>query len=175
LDILSKTPGELGGAGGAAPDIFGNYKVYEGYGELVAPLLEDKPGFKSLTLEAGARFSSQKIDGGGTNNDWTYKVGLSWEPFDSVKLRGNYARAVRAPNIGELFSPVSTGLTSLATDPCAGTLATNPGLAAGQPLRAVCLAQGAPVGTIGSILNPTAAQANSQHHRHRPDRRADLG
>ncbi len=160
-DILSKTPGELGGAGGAAPDIFGNYKVYEGYGELVAPLLEDKPGFKSLTLEAGARFSSQKIDGGGTNNDWTYKVGLSWEPFDSVKLRGNYARAVRAPNIGELFSPVSTGLTSLATDPCAGTIATNPGLAAGQPLRAVCLAQGAPVGTIGSILNPTAAQANS--------------
>ena len=76
-DILSKTPGELGGAGGAAPDIFGQYKVYEGYGELVAPLLEDKPFFKSLTLEAGARFSSQKIDGGGTNNDWTYKVGLS--------------------------------------------------------------------------------------------------
>ena len=160
-DILAKTPGELGGAGGAAPDIKGGYKVYEGYGELVAPLLEDKPGFKSLTLEAGARFSSQKIDGGGTNNDWTYKVGLSWEPFNDVKLRGNYARAVRAPNIGELFSPVSTGLTSLGTDPCAGTLATNPGLAAGQPLRAVCLAQGAPVGTIGSILNPTAAQANS--------------
>lgn len=160
-DILAKTPGELGGAGGAAPDIFGNYKVYEGYGELVAPLLEDKPGFKSLTLEAGARFSSQKIDGGGTNNDWTYKVGLSWEPFDSVKLRGNYARAVRAPNIGELFSPVSTGLTSLATDPCAGTLVSNPALAVGSPLRAVCIAQGAPVGTIGSILNPTAAQANS--------------
>ena len=155
-DILSKTPGELGGAGGAAPDIFGQYKVYEGYGELVAPLLEDKPFFKSLTLEAGARFSSQKIDGGGTNNDWTYKVGLSWEPVDDLKIRGNYARAVRAPNIGELFSPVSTGLTSLAADPCAGAAPT-----ANANLRAVCIAQGAPASTIGSILNPTAAQANS--------------
>lgn len=155
-DVLSKTPGELGGAGGAAPDIFGAYKVYEGYGEVVAPLLEDKPFFKSLTLEAGARFSSQKIDGGGTNNDWTYKVGLSWEPVEDIKLRGNYARAVRAPNIGELFSPVSTGLTSLAADPCAGAApVTN------ANLRAVCIAQGAPAGTIGSILNPTAAQANS--------------
>jgi len=155
-DVLAKTPGELGGAGGAAPDIFGGYKVYEGYGELIAPLLADKAFFKSLTLEAGARYSSQQINGGGTNNDWTYKVGLSWEPIDDVKLRGNYARAVRAPNIGELFSPVSTGLTSLATDPCAGSAPVS-----NANLRAVCLAQGAPAGTIGSILNPTAAQANS--------------
>ncbi len=157
-DVLAKTPGELGGAGGAAPDIFGQYKVYEGYGELVAPLLEDKPFFKSLTLEAGARFSSQKINNGGSNNDWTYKIGLSWEPVDDLKIRGNYARAVRAPNINELFSPVSTGLTSLAADPCAGAAPTLP---ANANLRAVCIAQGAPVGTIGSILQPTAAQANS--------------
>lgn len=155
-DVLAKTPGELGGAGGAAPDIFGQYKVYEGYGELVAPLLEDKPFFKSLTLEAGARFSSQKINNGGSNNDWTYKIGLSWEPVDDLKIRGNYARAVRAPNIAELFSPVSTGLTSLAADPCAGAAPTT-----NANLRAVCIAQGAPVGTIGSILQPTAAQANS--------------
>ena len=155
-DVLAKTPGELGGAGGAAPDIFGGYEVYEGYGELIAPLLEDKAFAKSLTLEAGARYSSQKINGGGTNNDWTYKVGLSWEPVDDVKLRGNYARAVRAPNISELFSPVSTGLTSLSTDPCAGSAPVS-----NANLRAVCLAQGAPAGTIGSILNPTAAQANS--------------
>jgi iron complex outermembrane recepter protein len=160
-DVLAKTPGELGGAGGAAPDIKGAYDVYEGFGELIAPLIEDKPGFKSLTLEGGARYSRYSIEGGNSNTTWTYKVGLSWEPVADIKLRGNYARAVRAPNIGELFSPVSTGLTTLQTDPCAGTLAGNPGLAVGQPLRAVCLAQGAPLGTLGSILNPTAAQANS--------------
>lgn len=166
-DVLAKTPGELGGAGGAAPDIFGSYDTYEAYGELVAPLMEDQPGFKSLTLELGARYSSQRITGGGQNNNWTYKVALSWEPIDDIKIRGNYARAVRAPNIAELFTPVTTGLTNLAFDPCYGQNTNsaapqyNPGLVAGQPLRAVCLAQGAPLGTIGSILQPTAAQANS--------------
>jgi outer membrane receptor protein involved in Fe transport len=154
-DLLAKTPGELGGAGGAAPDIDGGYNVYEAYGEIIAPLIEDKPGFKSLTLEAGARYSKYNVDGGGSPETWTYKAGLSWEPINDLKLRGNYARAVRAPNIGELFTPVTVGLTNLGVDPCAGAApSTN------ANLRAVCLAQGAPAGTIGSITNPTAGQAN---------------
>ena len=63
-DLLAKTPGELGGAGGAAPDINGGYHVYEGYGELIAPLVEDKPMMKSLTLEGGARYSKYSVQGG---------------------------------------------------------------------------------------------------------------
>ena len=77
------------------------------------------------------------------------------QPINDIKFRGNYQRAVRAPNIGELFSPVSTGLTNLGTDPCAGAApVTN------ASLRAVCIAQGAPAATIGTINNPTAGQAN---------------
>ncbi len=155
-DVLAKTPGELGGAGGAAPDINGGYNVYEGYAELIAPLVEDKPMMKSLTLEGGARYSKYQVDGAGSNQTFTYKVGLSWEPVADIKLRANYSHAVRAPNIGELFSPVSTGLTTLAVDPCAGAAPTT-----NATLRAVCIAQGAPAGSIGSILNPTASQANS--------------
>ncbi len=154
-DLLAKTPGELGGAGGAAPDIDGGYKVYEGFAELIVPLIADKPFFKSLTLEAGARYSDYKINGAGSNDTWTYKVGGSWEPIDSLKFRGNYSRAVRAPNIGELFTPQNTVLTNLGIDPCAGAAPTT-----NANLRAVCLAQGAPAGTIGSITNPTAGQAN---------------
>lgn len=154
-DLLSKTPGELGGAGGAAPDIDGGYSVWEGYGELVAPLVSDKPFFKSLTAEGGVRYSKYKIRNGGSNETWTYKFGGSWEPVDDIKFRGNYARAVRAPNIFELFNPLTTGLTNLATDPCAGAAPTT-----NANLRAICIAQGAPAGTIGSIANPTAAQAN---------------
>lgn len=154
-DLLAKTPGELGGAGGAAPDIDGGFNVWEGYGELIAPLIEDKPMFKSLTLEGGARYSKYKVDGGGNNETWTYKVGASWEPVADVKIRGNYAHAVRAPNIGELFTPLTTGLTNLGIDPCAGSAPVS-----NANLRAVCLAQGAPLGTIGAITNPTAAQAN---------------
>lgn len=154
-DLLAKTPGELGGAGGAAPDIDGGYDVYEAYAEVVAPLIEDKPFFESLTLEAGIRYSDYSIAGAGGYNATTWKAGGSWEPGAGVKVRGNYSHAVRAPNIGELFTPTSVGLTNLGIDPCAGAAPVG-----NANLRAVCIAQGAPAGTIGSITNPTAAQAN---------------
>ena len=157
-DSLSKQAGELGGAGGAAPDITGGYNVWEAFGELVVPLVQDKPGFESLTVTGGVRYSSYKVDAptSPTYKTTTYKGEGTWEPVQGVKIRGNYSRAVRAPNISELFSPNSTGLTTLTTDPCAGAAPV-----ANATLRAVCLAQGAPVGTIGSITNPTANQADA--------------
>jgi len=157
-DLLAQTPGELGGAGGAAPNINGGYDVYEAIGEIVAPLVQDAPFFKSLTIEAGVRYSAYEVDAPGrpSYNATTYKAGGSWEPTDGFKIRGNYARSVRAPNINELFNPRTTGLTNLSFDPCAGA-APN----ANANLRAVCLAQGAPAVTIGSIAQPSAGQANS--------------
>lgn len=154
-DLLAQTPGELGGAGGAAPNIDGSYDVYEAFGEIIAPIVSEKPLFHSLTLEAGIRYSSYNVDGAAQQNKTTtWKAGGSWEPVESFKIRGNYSRAVRAPNIGELFTPQTVGLTNLGVDPCAGAAPTT-----NANLRAVCLAQGAPVGSIGSITNPTAAQA----------------
>lgn len=155
-DTLAKTPGELGGAGGADPDIDGGYNVKEAYGELILPLIEDRPFFENLTIETGARYSDYKIRGAGGYDTFTWKAGGSWEPGAGVKFRGNYSRAVRAPNIGELFTPQTVGLTNLGIDPCAGSAPV-----ASADLRAICLAQGAPAGTIGSITNPTAAQANA--------------
>lgn len=156
-DVLAKTPGELGGAGGAAPDINGGYEVYEGFGELILPIASDMPGIHELTVEAGIRQSHYKIAAAGnpTFDTTTWKVAGTWAPTPDFKVRGNYQRAVRAPNIGELFSPVSTGLTNLGTDPCQGAAPlTN------ANLRAVCLAQGAPAAVIGTIQAPTAGQAN---------------
>ncbi|KAB7644178.1 TonB-dependent receptor domain-containing protein [Polymorphobacter fuscus] len=156
-DSLAKTPGELGGAGGAAPDINGGYDVKEVYGELIAPLVQDKPFFENLTLEAGARYSDYKVDAPGnpSYDTFTWKAGGTWEMVQGFKVRGNYSRAVRAPNIGELFTPVTTGLTNLSVDPCAGA---NP--VTNTALRTVCLAQGAPATSIGGIQQPTAGQAN---------------
>ena len=156
-DLLAKTPGELGGAGGAAPDIKGGYEVYEGFGELIIPIAQDKPMMHELSIEGGFRQSHYKIAAAGspTYNATTWKVAGTWAPTPDFKIRGNYQRAVRAPNIGELFSPVTTGLTNLGSDPCAGAAPTT-----NATLRAVCLAQGAPVATIGFINNPTAGQAN---------------
>ena len=157
-DVLAKTPNELGGAGGAAPDVNGGLQVYEGFAEVIAPLITDKPFFNSLTVEAGIRRSHYTVNTPGEPKfkTTTWKVAGSWEPTSDVKFRGNYQHAVRAPNIGELFFPVTTGLTNLGTDPCAGGAPlTNANLAA------VCLAQGAPPTTLGFISNPTAAQANA--------------
>ncbi|HET9397217.1 MAG TPA: TonB-dependent receptor [Sphingomicrobium sp.] len=169
-DLLAKQAGELGGAGGAAPDIDGGYSVYEGYGELIAPLIEDKPFAESLTLEAGIRYSKYEVDGvDGGNETWTWKAGGSWEPGYGLKIRGNYSKAVRAPNIGELFTPQTVGLTNLSADPCVGTLdpgAVVPGVLPLNPnlanpdLVAICTAQGAGA-FIGGITQPTAGQVNA--------------
>ena len=156
-DTLAQTPGELGGAGGAQPTFNGGYEVTEGFGELVVPLVADVTLIRSLQLEGGIRRSHYKVftDGSPTFNTTTWKAGGSWTPVDALKLRGVYQRAVRAPNIGELFTPVTTVLTNLSADPCAGAAPVS-----NADLRAVCLAQGAPAGTIGSIPQPNAGQAN---------------
>ncbi len=156
-DVLAQTPGELGGAGGAAPNLTGAYNVKEAFGELIAPLVQDKPFFQNLTLEAGARYSSYKVSAPSNPgyNTFTWKAGGTWEVTQGLKIRGNFSRAVRAPNIGELFTPVTVGLTNIGIDPCAGTTPVG-----NANLTAVCIAQGARADQIGSILNPTAGQGN---------------
>jgi outer membrane receptor protein involved in Fe transport len=163
-DTLSGS-GDLGGSGGPTTTIVGAFDVYEAFGELIAPIVQDKPFFQSLTLEGGIRYSHYTVDAPGTPkfNTTTWKLGGSWEPISALKIRGNYARAVRAPNIGELFAPVATGLTTLANDPCAsiddaGTIIRP---APTGTLRAICLAQGAPVTQLGFIPQPTAGQGNA--------------
>jgi iron complex outermembrane recepter protein len=157
-DAYALVPGELGGAGGAVLPVNGGFNVTEFFGEVIAPLVEDKPFFRSLTVEGGIRQSRYKIDATGNPsfNATTWKAGGSWEPIADLKLRGNYQRAVRAPNISELFDPVSTYLVNLTVDPCAGTAPT-----ANANLRAICLAQGAPAAVIGTIQSPASGQPNA--------------
>ncbi len=156
-DTAATIPGELGGFGGVVLPLDGGYSVTEGFGEIVLPIVEDKPFFQSLTIEAGIRQSHYEIDAPGNPsfNATTWKVAGTWAPVDDFKIRSNYQRAVRAPNIGELFAPVTTGLTSLTTDPC------QLGLPVGNAqVIAACIAQGAPASSIGSIPAPAAGQAN---------------
>lgn len=157
-DAYALVPGELGGAGGAVLPINGAFNVTEFFGEIIAPLVEDKPFFNKLTIEGGIRQSRYNIQAAGNPsfNATTWKAGGSWEPVADLKLRGNYQRAVRAPNIFELFAPVSTYLVNLTVDPCAGTAPTS-----NANLAAICLAQGAPAAVIGSIQSPASGQPNA--------------
>lgn len=150
-DVAQQTPGEVLGNGGANPDTRGQYDVVEGFAELIAPLVVGRPFFHSLQLELGGRVSDYST----TGTAYTYKIAGSWEPVASLKIRGGYNRATRSPNINELFSPPNTVLDNSDNDFCQGDLPLQ-----NANLRAVCLAQGAPVSTIGSIQPPSAGQVN---------------
>lgn len=164
-DLLSQS-GDLGGAGGAAPNIDGGFDVYEAIGEIIIPIVSDRPFFEDLTISGGIRYSDYTVDAPGSPSysTTTYKGEAVWEIGGGFKVRGGYSRAVRAPNVAELFAPVNTGLTNLADDPCA-TL-DDAGMSLGRPapsgeLLAVCLAQGATPLNVNAIQQPIAGQANA--------------
>lgn len=153
-DLPSSTPGAILGSGGAFNTINGSYYSVEGFGEVNVPLISGRRFIEDLTLEAGFRYSDVSLSGGNT----TYKFGGSYTPVVGLKFRGTYTQAVRAPNIGELFAPVSTGLNNLAVDPCQLALGTAAGVSA------ICTAQlaaaGVPASRLGAIPAPIAGQIN---------------
>ena len=117
-DFLSVN-GLVNGNGGAAAPTNGSFDVYELFGEARVPLISDMPFAKDVSLELGYRFSDYSSVGD-TN---TYKVAGEWEVIDGLRFRAGYNRAVRAPNITELFQTQTVGLDGN-QDPCAG-LASN--------------------------------------------------
>ena len=107
--------GDLAGQGGATLPVSGRFDVSELFMEARMPFVEGKTGIKTLSAEAGYRFSDYST---GFSTD-TYKLGVDYAPVDMLRFRASYQRAVRAPNVGELFSTASVALDGN-TDPCAG-------------------------------------------------------
>lgn len=139
--------GELAGQGGPTPSLLGGYNVREVFGELSVPLLNDAPIAESVVLDLGARYSDYSTSGG----ESTYKVALDWTPITDWKIRASYNRAVRAPNVSELYSVQGLGLWS-GSDPCAGT---TPELSAAQ-----CANTGVTASQYGTIAANPASQYN---------------
>ncbi len=149
--------GDLAGQGTpfGVPDVYGEYTVKELFAELALPLVSGKPGFDSLALTAGYRYSDYSLSG----STHTYKFELEWAPISQVRFRGSYNRAVRAPNTLELFSAPNVGLFSRANgDPC-GTNST-PGTPSAT--AAECALTGVTAGDYGLIDNNPASQYNQR-------------
>jgi outer membrane receptor protein involved in Fe transport len=95
------------------------------FGEALVPLAADAEFAKSLELSLGYRYSNSKFTDsvrnveGNSKGDTTYKAEMSWEPLDTMRARGSYQRAVRAPNFGELFA--GGGSAPQYFDPCSVT------------------------------------------------------
>ncbi len=92
----------------------GSFDVWEGFAELRVPIVQDRPFFYDLTANAAVRVSDYSTIG----TTVTYQGGLVYAPVPDFRLRGTYAQAVRAPNIGELFAP-SNQTFAFIDDPCA--------------------------------------------------------
>ena len=128
----------------------GRSKVKEGYAELLIPIVKDLPFVKELSVDVGARISDYDTIGSVA----TYKADGSWKVVDQLTLRGGYERAIRAPSLGELYTPVvnAPGIIGLAGslgsgDPCDIRGAYRTG-ANGAKVRALCLSQGVPQSLI---------------------------
>jgi iron complex outermembrane recepter protein len=74
---------------------FGDYAVTEGFVETIVPIVE------GLDFNGAFRLTDYSTSG----KVETWKLGLTWQPAEDVKLRGTYSRDIRAPNLGELFAP----------------------------------------------------------------------
>ena len=139
--------GDLAGQGGPTGGQSGSFQVYELYGEARVPLIQDMPFFKSLTFDTGYRFSDYQ-PAGITN---TYKFALDWKPVDDIRFRGSYERAVRAPNILELYLPQQVALL-VDNDPCSGHTP--------QFTLQQCENTGVPAASYGTISKNSSPQYN---------------
>ena len=130
-----------------------SYDVKEVYGEMIIPVIEDKPFFNSVQIELGARYSDYSTVG----SVFSWKAGGDWSPVEGVRFRGMFQRAVRAPNLFEYSAPQISSIENLDTDPCAG--ATPVGNAT---LTQLCIATGAPANAVnnGAIADPVSGQVN---------------
>jgi iron complex outermembrane receptor protein len=157
---------DLAGQGSPTLSTRGAFDVREAFAEIRIPIVENGI-FQNLSLEAGYRHSSYDIIGTPrTFSTDTYKIAGDFAPIRDIRFRAAYNRAVRAPNIQELFAPVHVQLDG-ATDPCAGasTNAANPTagtIGVNGATFAQCQAQGVSASQFGHIAANPAAQYNGQ-------------
>lgn len=150
----------------------GSTTVREIFGEALIPLLSDLPGVQKLDLNVAYRYSDYENSGGVS----TYKADLSWTVFNALRLRGGYERAIRAPNVAELYQgqSVSAGGGSLGNgDPCDFNSPITTGANAGNRAKvdAICIAQGMPAALLPNFQNTqlTATAAVGGNPELRPE------
>jgi len=145
--------GLLLGQGGPTASLRGGYDVKEFFGELSVPVLEGAALAESLSLELGYRWSDYSTAG----SESTYKVGLDWAITENWKARASFNRAVRAPNVAELFAAQNLGLWT-GIDPCA--IDPNDPTSVPEYTAAQCANTGMSAAQYGSVTISPAGQYN---------------
>ena len=126
--------GDVAGFNANKPSI-GSYNLTEFFGEVNIPLLANRPFFEKLEVNGAARSSKYS---NATGNVFTWSAGAQWRPIHDITFRGQYQRAIRGPNVIELFQGTGNNFAG-ATDPCAlNSTQSN------ATLKALCIQTGVP-------------------------------
>jgi len=143
----------------------GEFDVSEIYGELLIPIVSDGPsGVEHFSVELGGRISDWSVQQ--VDKVETYKALIDWGLTQKYRIRGGYNRAMRAPNLGELFvgrSQVFQSLPTVYGDQCSqnhisGPFSANPAISgAEQAARTLAICR--------QLMGPAGAQ---EYYDNRP-------
>jgi outer membrane receptor protein involved in Fe transport len=115
----------------------GNFDVKEVFAELSVPILKDiGPFIHDLRVTGAARYSDYSTVGGVT----TYAGGVEFAPTRDIRFRGQYQKAIRAPNINELFAGQGNSFPA-AVDVCSSR---QPAASQTEAIRQACIRSGVP-------------------------------
>ena len=123
----------------------GQYEVEEGFLEADIPVLKNYL-VQNLNANAAGRITNYSTSG----LVETWKLGLTSQIDNNIRIRGTWSLDIRAPMVSELFSPVEVGIASIQypvngpTYQIEGSSGGNPNL---QPEKAITT-------TVGVVLTP---------------------
>ncbi|MEJ0039717.1 MAG: TonB-dependent receptor [Gammaproteobacteria bacterium] len=133
----------------------GKIQVTEGYLETNIPLLKDLPGARAVELNGAGRRThysfSNPTSADHSLSVTTWKAGLTWEVIPEVRFRGTKSRDIRAPNLFELFGPITSGGGGI-IDRANGGIQSNPQQLSGS--NAALVPEVADSWTAGVVLKP---------------------
>jgi outer membrane receptor protein involved in Fe transport len=122
------------------------FTVKEAFAELQLPLLREEPFAYELTLSGAARVARYQ---GNVGTVWAYNAGVDWAPIRDIRFRGNYSRAVRAPNVSETAAPLVPNFSPGFVDPC------NPAQINNNPNRAANCRADIPAAQLAALTDVT--------------------
>lgn len=131
------------------PDLAGRDEVLEGFFEANVPLVTGVPVLRSLALNGAIR--SSDYERAGRVNSW--KIGLTNDATDELRLRFTRSRDIRAPNIDELYGSAQNGQS--VRDPVTGLSGTVETQTGGNP---ELMPERATSTTFGAIYQPMWAR-----------------
>lgn len=127
----------------------GGFNVKEAFIEASIPLISET-FIHDLTFNGAYRISDYSTVGGIK----TYSAGVEFAPISDIRFRAQYQRAIRAPNIGELFAGQGNNFPA-AIDPCSSSQPIGSQTAA---IRAACVASGVRPDVVFLFSQPGGSQ-----------------